>query len=55
MAVFAAPIQPIVDDLHGLNPLEHQPAKVTAMEGLWETQRGAPLKLFGWPDHEATY
>jgi len=52
MAVFVAPIQPIIGDLHGLNTLEHQPAKVAAMEGLWETQRGAPLKLFGWPDQE---
>jgi cytochrome d ubiquinol oxidase subunit I len=52
MAVFVAPLQPIIGDLHGLNTLEHQPAKVAAMEGLWETQRGAPLKLFGWPDQE---
>jgi len=50
MAVFVAPTQLVVGDLHGLNTLEHQPAKVAAMEGLWETQRGAPLKLFGWPD-----
>jgi cytochrome d ubiquinol oxidase subunit I len=50
MAVFVAPLQPIVGDMHGLNTLEHQPVKVAAMEGLWETQRGAPLKLFGWPD-----
>ena len=53
MAVFVAPTQLIVGDLHGLNTLEHQPAKVAAMEGLWETQRGAPLVLFGWPDQEA--
>ena len=52
MAVFVAPIQPVLGDLHGLNTLEHQPAKVAAMEGLWDTQRGAPLKLFGWPDQE---
>ena len=52
MAIFVAPLQPIVGDLHGLNTLKHQPAKVAAMEGLWETQRGAPLKLFGWPDQE---
>jgi cytochrome d ubiquinol oxidase subunit I len=50
MAVFVAPLQPIIGDLHGLNTLEHQPAKVAAMEGLWETERGAALKLFGWPD-----
>jgi cytochrome d ubiquinol oxidase subunit I len=52
MAVFVAPLQPIIGDLHGLNTLEHQPAKVAAMEGIWETKRGAPLKLFGWPDQE---
>ena len=50
MAVFVAPLQPVVGDLHGLNTLKHQPAKVAAMEGLWETQQGAPLVLFGWPD-----
>ena len=52
MAVFVAPIQPVLGDLHGLNTLKHQPAKVAAMEGLWDTQKGAPLKLFGWPDQE---
>ncbi|MEW6674253.1 MAG: cytochrome ubiquinol oxidase subunit I [Thermodesulfobacteriota bacterium] len=53
MAVFVAPVQLLIGDLHGLNTLDHQPVKVAAMEGLWETQRGAPLKLFGWPDSEA--
>ncbi len=53
MAVFVAPLQLVVGDLHGLNTLKHQPAKVAAMEGLWETQEGAPLKLFGWPDQDA--
>lgn len=52
MAVFVAPMQLLLGDLHGLNTLEHQPAKVSAMEGLWDTQRGAPLLLFGWPDQE---
>jgi len=52
MAVFVAPLQPIIGDLHGLNTLEHQPAKIAAMEGIWETERGAALKLFGWPDEE---
>lgn len=50
MAVFVAPMQLVMGDLHGLNTLAHQPAKVSAMEGLWETQTGAPLKLFGLPD-----
>jgi cytochrome d ubiquinol oxidase subunit I len=50
MAVFVAPAQLLFGDLHGLNTLAHQPPKVAAMEGLWETKRGAPLILFGWPD-----
>lgn len=53
MAIFVAPLQLFIGDLHGLNSLKYQPAKVAAMEGLWETRRGAPLKLFGWPDQEA--
>jgi cytochrome bd ubiquinol oxidase subunit I len=47
------PVQIFVGDLHGLNTLEHQPQKVAAMEGIWETQRGAPLLLFAVPDEEA--
>ena len=53
MAVFVAPMQLLFGDLHGLNTFKYQPAKVAAMEGLWETKRGAPLLLFGWPDQEA--
>jgi cytochrome d ubiquinol oxidase subunit I len=52
MAIFVAPMQLVLGDMHGLNTLEHQPAKVAAMEGLWDTTRGAPLKLFGLPDQE---
>jgi cytochrome d ubiquinol oxidase subunit I len=52
MAIFVAPVQIFIGDLHGLNTLKHQPAKVAAIEGLWETQRRAPLKLIGWPDQE---
>ena len=51
--VVAMPLQFVVGDLHGLNTLEHQPAKIAAMEGVWETERGAPLTLFGFPDEEA--
>jgi cytochrome bd ubiquinol oxidase subunit I len=47
------PLQIFVGDLHGLNTLEHQPQKVAAMEGIWQTQKGAPLLLFAWPDEEA--
>ena len=53
MAAIVAPIQIFAGDLHGLNTLEHQPAKVAAMEGHFETQKGAPLILFGWPDMAA--
>lgn len=50
MAAVLSPLQIFVGDLHGLNTLEHQPAKIAAMEGLWHTQAGAPLVLFGLPD-----
>lgn len=53
MALLVAPLQLVAGDLHGLNTLEHQPAKIAAMEGHWETQRGAPLVLFGLPDMAA--
>jgi len=54
MLAIVAPIQIYVGDLHGLNTLEHQPAKVMAMEGHFETHKdGAPLILFGIPDQEA--
>jgi cytochrome d ubiquinol oxidase subunit I len=50
MAAIVAPAQVLIGDMHGLNTLAHQPAKVAAMEGHFETQRGAPLILFGWPN-----
>lgn len=50
MAATVAPIQLVIGDMHGLNTLEHQEVKVSAMEGMWETQKGAPLKLFAIPD-----
>lgn len=53
MAAVVAPIQIVAGDFHGLNTLEHQPAKVAAMEGHFETRSGAPLILFGWPDMAA--
>ena len=47
------PLQILAGDLHGLNTLEHQPAKVAAMEGNWETDTHVPLVLFALPDEEA--
>lgn len=52
LAAILTPVQIVLGDLHGLNTLEYQPAKVAAMEGVWETQKGAPLTLFGFPDEE---
>jgi cytochrome bd ubiquinol oxidase subunit I len=52
VAAVLVPIQIVVGDLHGINTLEHQPAKVAAIEALWETQRGAPLVLFALVDEE---
>ncbi len=47
------PLQIVVGDLHGLNTQEHQPVKVAAMEGNWETRANAPLLLFAIPDTDA--
>ena len=53
MLLVTAPIQVFVGDLHGLNTLEHQPTKIMAMEGHFESHpEGAPLYLFGLPDQE---
>ena len=49
----AVPLQIVLGDLHGLNTLEHQPAKVAAMEGLWETRTRVPASLFAIPDAQA--
>lgn len=53
LAAVVIPVQILVGDLHGLNTLEHQPQKIAAMEGIWHTERGAPLLLFAWPDDAA--
>jgi cytochrome bd ubiquinol oxidase subunit I len=54
MAAIVAPLQLAAGDRHGLNTLAHQPAKIAAMEGHFETRRGAPLVLFGVPDMAAS-
>ena len=53
--IFAAvlsPIQIFIGDLHGLNTFEHQPAKIAAIEAVWETERAVPFTLIGFPDEE---
>ena len=52
LAAIVIPLQILAGDAHGLNTLEHQPAKIAAMEGVWDTERGAPLLLFAIPDKE---
>ena len=47
------PLQIFVGDASGLVAEKHQPAKVAAFEGRWETMAGAPLLLFAWPDQAA--
>jgi cytochrome d ubiquinol oxidase subunit I len=55
-AIYAAailiPLQIFLGDMHGLNTLKHQPAKIAAMEAIWHTEKGAPLVLFALPDKE---
>ncbi len=55
MLLAVAPLQAVVGDMHGLNTLKHQPAKIAAIEGHWENHpgEGVPLILFGWPDMDA--
>jgi cytochrome d ubiquinol oxidase subunit I len=53
LAAVLIPLQIFVGDMHGLNTLEHQPAKVAAMEGIWRTEEGAALRLFAIPDQDA--
>jgi cytochrome d ubiquinol oxidase subunit I len=53
LLLFLAPTQAVIGDFHGLNTLEHQPTKVAAMEGHWETSTNVPLLLFAIPDQEA--
>ena len=47
------PLQIFLGDLHGLNTLEHQPAKLAAIEGLWDGGKGVPASIIGWPDQAA--
>ncbi|GAC13607.1 cytochrome ubiquinol oxidase subunit I [Aliiglaciecola lipolytica] len=52
LAAILTPLQVVMGDLHGLNTFEHQPQKVAAMEGVWDTTQGAPLLLFAVPDEQ---
>jgi len=52
VAAILIPVQILVGDAHGLNTFEHQPAKVAAMEGVWQTERGAPALAFAIPNEK---
>ncbi len=52
VAAVLAPLQVFVGDLHGLNTLEHQPAKIAAVEAIWNTGKGVPLVLFAIPNEK---
>jgi cytochrome d ubiquinol oxidase subunit I len=49
-AAFLIPLQIFLGDMHGLNTLHHQPAKIAAMEAVWNTEKNVPLVLFAIPD-----
>src|SRR5215204_279039 len=52
LASVLVPAQAVIGDLHGLNTLRHQPTKLAAIEGVWESGRGQPAVLFAIPDEE---
>jgi cytochrome d ubiquinol oxidase subunit I len=51
-AAILTPIQIFLGDMHGLNTLKHQPAKLAAMEGIWNTEKGVPAVIFAIPDEK---
>ncbi len=53
LAAVAIVLQMLAGDLHGLNTLKYQPAKIAAVEGVWHTEKPVPLTLFGWPNEAA--
>jgi cytochrome d ubiquinol oxidase subunit I len=55
LAAVLAPLQAFVGDLHGLNTLEHQPAKIAAVEAIWKTGKGVPLVLFAIPNENTKH
>jgi cytochrome d ubiquinol oxidase subunit I len=52
VAVVLIPVQIMLGDMHGLNTMEHQPAKLAAMEGIWESGAGVPAVIFAIPNQK---
>jgi len=53
MALVLTPLQMVIGDAQGVDTVSHQPTKIAAMEGLWNTTRGAAMTVLAWPDMEA--
>ena len=53
LLLILTPIQAVVGDQHGLNTRKYQPAKIAAIEGIWDNEKPAALNLFGIPDMDA--
>ena len=51
-AAIAMPMQMMAGDMHGLNTLKHQPAKIAALEAIWHTEKGVAFTFFGWPNEK---
>jgi cytochrome d ubiquinol oxidase subunit I len=51
--IIFVPLQILLGDAQGLNTLAHQPAKLAAIEGLWDGGSGVPASIIGWPDQAA--
>ena len=51
-SLLIVPLQIFMGDVVGINVHKYQPLKTAAMEGVWDTQKGAPLLLFAWPSQE---
>ncbi len=52
LLTISVPLQIFLGDAHGLNTLEHQPAKLAAIEAHWKPEAHAPLILFAIPDQQ---
>lgn len=52
LASLLVPLQAVLGDLHGVNTLEHQPQKIAAIEGIWDSGRGQAAVLFAIPDEK---
>jgi len=55
LAALLIVVQIAVGDMHGINTLKYQPAKIAAMEAVWHTEQGAPLVLFAWPNEDTQH